>query len=363
VPRVAIAHEWLVAYAGSERCVEELRELYPGSALLTTILDPTSVPATLRDAQPSFLQNVPGAKSHHEWLLPLMPLAWRLRSTVDDVDVVISSSHACAKAVRFAPGTPHVCYCHTPMRYAWDFAAEQGRFPAPIRPLARLGMAGFRRWDRSTASGVTQFVANSSAVAARIRRFYDREARIVHPPVRTEFFTPFGERGDDFLFVGRLVGYKAPDLLVDAFAGLPYRLLVVGEGAARAALERRAPENVVFLGTVTDDCLRDLYRSARALVYPVDEDFGIAMAEAQACGTPVIGLDAGGAMDIVEDGRTGWLIPDRSTAALRAAILEAARAPLDHALIERSAQRFSRVRFREEMRETVETAIARASNA
>jgi glycosyltransferase involved in cell wall biosynthesis len=357
MPRVAIAHEWLVAYAGSERCVEELLVLYPGSPLLTTIVEPTAVPAPLRAASPSFLQHVPGATAHHEWLLPLMPLAWRLRPALEDVDVVISSSHACAKAVRIAAGTPHVCYCHTPMRYAWDFAAEQDRFPGAIRPLARLGMAGFRRWDRSTASGVTQFVANSSTVAARIRRSYDRHARIVHPPVRTEFFTPGGERGDDFLYVGRLVGYKAPTVLIDAFAGLPHRLFVVGEGPGRSELERRAPDNVVFLGRVDDERLRDLYRAARAFVYPVDEDFGIAMAEAQACGTPVIGLDAGGAKDIVESGRTGWLVGERSAAAFRRAIDEAARTELDHGSIERSAQRFSASRFREEMREVVDAAI------
>lgn len=357
MPRVAIAHEWLVAYAGSERCVEELRALYPGSVLLTTVVNRAAVPPTLRDARASFLQHVPGATSHHEWLLPLMPLAWRLRPAVDAVDVVISSSHACAKAVRIAPTIPHVCYCHTPMRYAWDFSAEQDRFPTAIRPLARLGMAGFRRWDRSTASGVTQFVANSTAVAARIRRSYDRDARVVHPPVRTEFFTPEGARGDDFLFVGRLTGYKAPSVLLDAFAGLPYRLLVVGEGAGRAALERRAPGNVVFLGRVEDDRLRELYRSARAMVYPVDEDFGIAMAEAQACGTPVIGLDAGGAKDIIEHGRTGWLVAERSAAALRRAIETAAGTELDHAVIAQRAQRFSRARFREEMREIVAATV------
>jgi glycosyltransferase involved in cell wall biosynthesis len=360
VLRVAIAHEWLVAYAGSERCVEELRALYPGSALLTTVVNRSAIPATLADAQPSFLQHVPGATSHHEWLLPLMPLAWRVRPAVDDVDVVVSSSHACAKAVRVGDGIPHVCYCHTPMRYAWDFPAEQERFPRAVRPIARIGMAGFRRWDRSTASGVTQFVANSTAVAARIRRSYDRDARVVHPPVRTEFFTPGGERGEDFLFVGRLTGYKSPGLLADAFAGLPHRLLVVGEGSGRAALERRAPGNVVFLGRVEDEELRSLYRSARAMVYPVDEDFGIAMAEAQACGTPVIGLDAGGAKDIVEHGRTGWLVGDRSAGAFRQAVETAARAELDHEVIAQRAQRFSAARFREGMREVVEETVEHA---
>ena len=149
--RVAIAHEWLVRYAGSERVVEELLAAYPGSRLLATVVDREDVPEPLRGAEPSFLQRLPGATDHHEWLLPLMPLAWRSRKPVDDVDAVISSSHACANAVRVAPGVPHLAYSHTPMRYAWDFQSERDRFPAPIRPAARAGMTLFRRWDRRTA--------------------------------------------------------------------------------------------------------------------------------------------------------------------------------------------------------------------
>jgi glycosyltransferase involved in cell wall biosynthesis len=361
MPRVAIAHEWLVAYGGSERCVEEMLLLYPEASLLTTILDRPAVPVTLRRASASFLQPLPGAKTHHEWYLPLMPLAWRLRPRLADVDVVLSSSHACAKAVRVAPGIPHICYCHTPMRYAWDFDAERDRFPSPIRPAARLGMSAFRRWDRSTAGGVTSFLANSSAVASRIRRFYEREAQVVHPPVRTSFFTPAGEPGGDFLYVGRLVGYKSPTVLIDAFAGLPHRLLVVGDGPGRGALERRAPDNVVFLGRVDDERLRDLYRSARAFVYPVDEDFGIAMAEAQACGTPVIGLDAGGARDIVDPGETGWLVGEHTPEAFRRAIDQAVRNELDRDEIARRAQRFAAERFRHELGEAVGAALAQGA--
>jgi glycosyltransferase involved in cell wall biosynthesis len=361
MPRIAIAHEWLVAYGGSERCVEEMLAAYPAATVITTVLAPSTVPPSLRRARPSFLQLIPGAKRHYEWFLPLMPLAWRLRSRLEDVDAVISSSHACAKAVRVAHGIPHICYCHTPMRYAWNFQSERNRFPAVVRPAARLGMRAFRRWDRSTASSVTCFLANSSAVAARIERSYDRQARVVHPPVRTDFFTPGGERGNDFLYVGRLVGYKSPDVLIDAFAGLPHRLAIVGEGPGRAALEQRASDNVVFLGRVDDERLRDLYRSARALVYPVDEDFGIAMAEAQACGTPVIALNAGGACDIVESGRTGWLVDRKTSRELRRAVEEAVRHELDHGYIAARAQRFSAARFRDEIREVVEAEVSKGA--
>ena len=319
--RVAIAHDWLVRYGGSERCVEELLDEFPDSRLVTTLLDRRNVPPALTRAEPSLLQHVPRGTANHEWLLPLMPLAWRLRPALKDVDAVVSSSHACAKAVRVEEGIPHVCYCHTPMRYAWNFPAEAHRFPARLRGVAGHSMSLFRRWDRSKASGVTSFVANSSAVRRRIERFYGRSARVVFPPVRTDYFTPDGsERDDEYLFVGRLVAYKRPELVVRAFAGLPQRLVVVGTGQLESELRAVATPNVEFRPSVTDDELLSLYRRARALVCPAEEDFGIAMAEAQATGTPVIAFHRGGAADIVVDGATGWLIRDQTVAALREAV-------------------------------------------
>jgi glycosyltransferase involved in cell wall biosynthesis len=353
--RVAIAHEWLVRYAGSEQCVAEMLRLFPDARLLTTLLRADALPHEFARAEPSFLQRVPGATSRHEWFLPLMPIAWQVHR-VRDVDVVISSSHACANAVGVAPGIPHLSYCHTPMRYAWDFAAEAGRFPTALRPAARVLMGGFRRWDRKVAERVTRFVANSSAVASRIERFYGRRATVVHPPVRTEFFTPGGDRGDEFLYVGRLVGYKRADLAVEAVRDLPHRLLVVGGGADEARLRREAPPNVTFLGSVPDEELRRLYRSARAVLAPGVEDFGIAMAEAQACGTPVIAAGEGGAADIVVDGTTGWLVPGGDLQALRRAVMQAAVEELDPGVSHANAQRFSREHFREALHaEVLET--------
>jgi glycosyltransferase involved in cell wall biosynthesis len=356
-PRVAIAHDWLVRYAGSERCVAELLLAFPGAEVLTTLVAPDELPEPLRRAKPSMLQRLPGATSHHEWLLPLMPLAWRTMPPPSGVDAVVSSSHACAKAVRLEPGTPHLCYCHTPMRYAWDFAAEQERFPRATRTVARGMMAWFRRWDRASAANVTRFMANSRAVAGRIERFYGRRAQVVPPPVRTDYFTPGGERGDGFLYVGRLNGYKRPDLVVEAFRDLPHPLTVVGEGAMGPALRARATANVSFRARVTDEELRDLYRSARAMVYPVDEDFGIVMAEAQACGTPVISIDSGGALDIVEPGVTGWLMRGRGVADLEQAVRRAAVEPLDAAEIRARAERFSAESYRAALRAAVEEMV------
>ena len=356
-PRVAIAHEWLVAYAGSERCVEEMLTCFPDARLLTSLVQSSTVPAPLRRAEGSFLQRLPGAWRHHQWLLPLMPLAWRLRAPITDVDAVISSSHACAKAVRAAPSIPHLCYCYTPMRYAWDFQAEQQRIVPVLRPAARLGMRWFRRWDRRTAQGVTRFLAISRAVAHRLELHYGRRADVVHPPVRTTFFTPAGPKDDFFLYVGRLVSYKRPDLVVEAFADLPHPLVVVGTGHLLPQLMRRATPNVTFKTGVGDEELRSLYRSARALVYPGEEDFGIVMAEAQACGTPVIALARGGAPDIVEHGRTGYLIERQEVAPLREAIRRAAVDEMDASDLRASAERFSAATFRGRIVEAVDEVI------
>jgi glycosyltransferase involved in cell wall biosynthesis len=355
--RVAIAHEWLVSYAGSERCVAELLREFPGAVVYTSVLRPSEVPPELRHARTSLLQHIPGAPTHHEWLLPVLPLSWALRRPIDDVDVVISSSHSCAKAVRVAAGIPHVCYCHTPMRYAWFFEEERGRFPVPLQGAASVAMAGFRRWDVRTSRRVTQFVANSTAVADRILQFYGRDSTVVHPPVRTDFFTPGGSGRSGFLFAGRLVSYKRADLVVEAFRTLPYELTVVGSGQQLESLVRQATPNVRFVSSVSDDELRDLYRSSVAMVFPGVEDFGIVMAEAQACGTPVIATAAGGALDIVEPGRTGWLLEDPSVESIRAAVAEAGAEPFAADTIAAAAGRFSSARFRTEMRDVVEAVI------
>jgi glycosyltransferase involved in cell wall biosynthesis len=356
--RVAVAHDWLVRYAGSERVVEQLLATFPGARLLTTVFDPPALPPSLQNAEPAPLfKALPGAHRRHEWLLPLMPAAWRFRTAVSDVDVVVSSSHACAKAVRVADGIPHVCYCHTPMRYAWDFEQEANRFPSLIRPAAGAAMRGFRLWDRRTAANVTTFVGNSTAVAARIRASYDRDAAIVFPPVDTSFFTPSDEPRAHFLFVGRMTGYKRPDLVVDAFRHVRERVVMVGDGDLATRLRATAPANVEFRSGVSPEELRSLYRTAQAFVFPAVEDFGIAMAEAQACGTPVVATRAGGALDIVDDGRTGWLADRQDVDSLVEAISRAVAATPDREAIRRSAERFSVAAFRTGMQDIVASTL------
>jgi glycosyltransferase involved in cell wall biosynthesis len=340
--RVAITHDWLVRYGGAERCLDEMLELFPDADLYTSVIKQDGVPEAYWHARPSFLQRLPGGPSHHERLLPLMPCAWRLRKRLVDYDLVISSSYACAKSAKVGDGIPHVCYCYTPIRYAWDFAAEQHRVPAVARGLAGVGMGFLRRWDARMAQDVSGFIAISSAVARRIEAAYGRTSLVVHPPVDTTFYSPAGPRDDFFLYVGRLVSYKQSSLVVDAFCGLPdQRLIVIGTGHLEQELKARATPNISFRRDLDAEALRDLYRSARALVYPANEDFGIVMAEAISCGTPVIGLNEGGARDIVVEGCNGWLIDAAEVSELRASVRRAAREELDRDAISATAERFS----------------------
>ena len=284
------------------------------------------------------------------------------RKPVNDVDLVISSSHACAKGVRVAPGIPHLSYCYTPMRYAWDFSMEKDRFSSLTRPLARVATSALRRWDLGSADRVQTFVAISSAIAERIRDCYGRTARIVHPPVDTDYFTPApDERSDYFLYVGRLVAYKRPDLVVESFRGTSKRLVIAGTGPMLERLRAEAPENVSVLGSVDDAQLRGLYRGAQALVYPGVEDFGIVMAEAMACGTPVIAARAGGALDIVDTSTGGVLVDDPNADSLRRAVRDFSEREPDHAAVRISAERFSKARFRAGIREAAEDTLGRRS--
>lgn len=354
--RVAIAHEWLVNYAGSEKVVEQLLQAFPNSRLLTTVVDKDRIPPAMRHAEPSLLQRIPGATNHHEYLLPMMPISWRLRPKIDEVDAVIVSSHACANSVRAAEGIPVISYCHTPMRYAWQFELERDRFPSLIRPVVRLSTPALQSLDRRRSTNVTSFVANSTEVARRIKTFYGRTATVIHPPVATDFycFDPNVTREDFFLWAGRLVAYKRPDLVVEAFRNSRHRLIVAGDGPMRPQLEAHASPNITFLGRTSDHQLRDLYRRTQALVCPGEEDFGITMAEAQSCGSPVISINRGGATDIVEHGTSGILCDEmQHHDGIRRAIHLLSTSVFDNPAIAANARKFSQKSFQASIAEHV----------
>jgi glycosyltransferase involved in cell wall biosynthesis len=348
--RVAIAHEWLDSRAGSEKTFEAMGEAFPDADLYALTAEP-AVPFAFggRPVTTTALDRSTFTRRRRDLTLPLMPLAWQaLRAP--SYDLVLTSSHACVRAFPPARDALHLSYCHTPMRYAW-LPDEDGR--RRTGPLTRAGLAAMRRWDRATVPLVDEFAANSRAVRDRIRTFYDRDARVIAPPVDTEFFTP-GQAGprEGVLAVSRFVPYKRLDLVIRACARLGVPLTVAGSGPQEAELRNlseRCASPVRFLRSPDDVELRAAYRSARALVFPAREDFGIVPVEAQACGTPVVALGEGGSLDTVADGVTGRLVPEQTAAAFAdglAAVLDDAPSA---AACRRQSERFSRVRFVRDM--------------
>jgi glycosyltransferase involved in cell wall biosynthesis len=323
--RVALVHDWLTGMRGGEKCLEVLCRAFREAKLYTLIHRQGSLSPAIESMQirTSPLQLIPGVFRHYRHLLPIMPLAaraWRLK----DVDLVVSLSHCVAKAVVPPPGVPHVCYCFTPMRYAW-----QGRetyleswSDRPVRrAVARRLLSGLRSWDLATASRVTHFVAISETIRERIAQCYRRESSVIQPPVNINFYSPIPRvpRDDFYLVVSALVPYKRIDQAVSACAQSGRRLIVIGEGPERARLEAMAGPTVRFLGWQRDEVIGDYYRSCRALLFPGEEDFGIVPMEALACGAPVIALGRGGVAETVDDS-VGRIYTAPTSGALLAAI-------------------------------------------
>jgi len=360
----ALVHDWLTGMRGGERVLESLCGLYPDADIFTLYHRRGSVSPTIEQhlITTSFVQRLPLAGSRYRQYLPLFPMAVE-QFDLDPYDLVISSSHCAAKAVVPPGGARHLCYCHSPMRYAWDqFDAYFG--PARAGRLAsrwvyKPVLARLARWDASTATRVHRFVANSSHVAGRIRRYYNRGATIVHPPVDTIFFRPADiSPGSHFLIVSALVPYKRIELAMAACDRVGATLRIVGDGPDRARLEARAGPNVAFLGRLSDEAVRDEYRRALAVVLPGEEDFGIVPVEAQACGRPVVALGRGGALDTVIDGENGVLFAEPDAASLAEALERVARQPFDSARISQYSQRFSRDRHLQQIREVIDETIA-----
>ena len=360
-PRVAIVHEWLTIPGGSEDVVIELLEMFPKAELFTSIYDPKPWPAivTERPVHASYLDRIPGARAHYPKLLPLMTKAYRAFD-FSRFDLVLSSSHACAKNIRTPPDVPHVCYCHTPMRYAWDERLLEGEEIGRATRLALpLMLRRLRGQDVEGAASPDVFVANSRNVSDRIRRYYGRSAEVVNPPVDVERLLSLPRKqGEHYLVFGRVVPYKRVELAVAACARLGRPLKVAGDGRAMASVRAAAaghPE-IELLGRVEDAERDALMSSARALLFPGEEDFGIVPVEAQAAGLPVVAYEVGGASETVIDGRTGVLFEQQSALGLAAAIERFEGLELDEQTIRQNAERFGRERFRSEMAAVIERA-------
>ncbi len=359
-PRVAIVHDWLTIPGGSEQVLLELLEMFPRAELFTSVYDPSPWPAQITEhtVHSSFLNRIPGASRHYPKLLPLMNAAFR-SFDLSGFDLVLSSSHACAKNVRTPPHALHVCYCHTPMRYAWEESFLEGEdIGRATRLLLPPLLARLRREDLAGAAGPDVFVANSRHVAKRIEHYYGRSAEIVNPPVDVDHFLGLErEPRDYYLAFGRVVPYKRVDLAVAACARLGRRLKVAGDGRALDAVRAQAASaGTEFLGEVPQAERDRLLGGALALLFPGEEDFGIVPVEAQAAGVPVIAYGIGGAAETVLDGRTGVLFGEQSATALAAGIERFEGLRLDAQDARENARRFGRERFRDEMAAVIDRA-------
>lgn len=375
-PKIAIVHDQLYTIGGAERVLEDLVLCFPDADVfaLFDILSPAQREALVGDRaiRTTWLQRLPGKRRFHRHLLPLMPLAVE-HLDISGYDLIVSSSYLVAKGVVTRPDQVHVCYLHSPMRYAWDqeqlYVESVGKILGMRRALVRLILHYLRIWDARSANGVDVFVANSAYVARRALKAYRRDCRVVHPPVDTSRFAALhSEKRDPNLFitVSRLTPLKRIDVMIDAFRELPdCRLVVIGDGAERAALEESAPANVTFTGFVSDTEVLDWMGRASAFLFAAEEDFGISPVEAQACGLPVVALGRGGACETVRDidthvhQPTGVLFPEQSATALRAAIarLRQHRDAFAAEACRSQAAAFSRDRFRREIIDVVDETL------
>lgn len=360
--KLALAHEYFSARGGAERVVETFHRLWPDAPVYTFFVDRRRYGDmgsgwTLRT---SFLQQLPLGGGLHRVLLPLYPRAAEQLRVPDDVEVVLSSTSAFIKGISLGERTVHVAYCHSPTRYLWDWSERyvDDEVPAPLRGIVRELLVGLREADRRAARRVDHWIANSRTVADRIRRYYGAKSQVLHPPVDVEAFRPAPERGDFWLFVGRLVAYKRAEVAIRALNEVGMRLIVVGEGRERSQLERIARDNVAFTGRVDDATLKQLLASARGLVFPSEDDFGIACVESLASGAPVVALARGGAVEIVRDGVDGLLVPEPEPSAFAAAIRGAEGRRFDPWALHEGARRFDAPRFETAIRATVAGALA-----
>ncbi len=322
--RVAIIHYWLVGMRGGERVLERLLQLYPQADIFTHVVVPEALSDKIR-AHPiktSFIQHLPGARRHYQKYLPLMPLALE-QLDLRGYDLVISSESGPAKGVIAAPDALHVCYTHSPMRYLWDHYPD---YQASAGRLTRMLMPPFfhylRNWDAASAARVDHFVANSQFIKKRIARAWRRDADVVHPPVSTNEFRISDAVTERYLWVGQMIAYKRPDIVVEAFNRLGLSLLMVGDGDMADAIRRRAGPNITIERRLDFSQLKQAYANCRALIFPPEEDFGIVPVEANASGRPVIAYGRGGILDSIVPGETGLFFPEQSADAIVDAVRE-----------------------------------------
>ena len=341
---VVLCHDWLTGMRGGERVLETLCEGFPNAPIFTLVHNPAAVSDVINRHRiwTSWLQAIPGVKRHYRYLLPLFPGAIELMEAPPS-QLLISTSHCVAKGLKPGVGAKHLCYCFTPMRYAWLFHDDYFGRSAAKAAAAKLLLPILRKWDLASSQRVDQFVAISRHVQQRIRDFYNRDADVVYPPVDTERWTPglTLTSGSFDLIVSALVPYKRIDIAIHAYNEMGYPLKIAGAGTELERLRRMAGPNIEFLGWQSDDEILQLYRSSRQLVFPGEEDFGIVPLEAQACGKPVVAYGRGGLLETVVDGVTGVFFREQTPEAIKNAVQRCSTAQWNPATIRANAEKFS----------------------
>jgi len=356
--RVALVHDYLNQYGGAERVLEAFGQIFPQAPIYTLLYDKERTGQAFegRCIRTSFLQKIPLLKSHHRPFLMLMPLAIE-QFDLSQYDLVLSDSASYAKGVITSPQTVHICYCHTPIRYAWDDShkyIEEFGYPNLVKKVIPFFMNYIRFWDEQAAQRVDKFIANSQFVAQRIKKYYHRQAKVIHPPVRTNLFYIANQPDKYFLIVGRFLPYKRFDLAIEAFNQLGLPLKIIGEGPERKKLEKKAGPNIEFVGSVADEKLKDYYAHCQAFIFPQEEDFGITAVEAMAAGRPVIAYQAGGALEIVQSGVTGLFFKDQTTKSLIEALKRFRSDNFDPKVIREKALEFDEEKFKKRIKDFID---------
>ncbi len=359
--KVALIHDWLVSYGGAERCLEVFLELFPQADVFTCVHDSSKLPERLKNIRikTSFIQKLPFSTSGYMYYLPLMPMAVEAFD-MSGYDLVISISHAVAKGVKKAPGSLHICYCLTPMRYAWDMQYDYSGY-AGFGPLKQavfdLMMKRFRNWDSVSSKRVDEFISISQFIRQRVENCYGRPSEVIYPPVETSIFVPSGRPSDFFLVVSRLVPQKRVDIIVEAFNALELPLKIIGEGREENRLKKLANSNIEFLGCLDDSDVAGYLAGCRALVFASLEDFGITPLEAQAAGRPVIAFGRGGALETVVDGKTGIFFGEQTAESVAGAVKRFNSMGITSSVCRANAEKYSREVFKKRMASYIDAKI------